>query len=319
MKNLVIVALLVVATIGQVFGQATREQIAIADREISKAEVSFKKAEKSFDSQKAKKIAELKRDYRKQEIAGNRSENKTEIDAALKATKKLQSQIDSVNALTANADMYAKKAELKKWQDKKAELLAQFLEVKDSKKTLANADTTKSAKSDPVALNIKKKSAKADDSSDEETAAKPAKEPKEKADIYDRKIPTEVNRIDYKQRDRSYDLRRDDLVLTKIEQNINSAISPGGQEGGYKVIFDNMYIEPVDFKVFRSNGEQYTSVMVKPGVKRTKYLLPGVYFVHFYVAGKPSGLPCKLTIDGKTYDYDGESCFNFAYMPRFGR
>ncbi|MFA6417382.1 MAG: hypothetical protein WCW61_04295 [Patescibacteria group bacterium] len=317
MKNLVIVTLLVVATIGQVFGQATREQISVADREISKAGIELKKAEKSFESEKAKKLAELKRDYRKTEIAGNRSENKTEIDAALKATKKLQSQIDSISALTANANMYAKQTELKKWQDKKTELLAQFMEVKASKKTLANADTTKSAKSDPVALNIKKKSAKADDSSDEEAATKPAKEPKEKADIYDRKIPTEVNRIDYKQRERSYDLRGSDLLLTKIEQNINSAISPGGQEGGYKVIFDNQYIEPVDFKVFRLNGEQYTSVMINPGVKRIKYFLPGKYVVQFYVAGKPSGAPRPLTIDGKTYDYNGESCFNFAYMPRF--
>lgn len=317
MKNLVIVALLVVATIGQVLGQVTKEQISVADREISKAEVNFKKAEKSFESQKAKKIAELKRDYRRAEIAGNRSENKEEIDAALKATKRLQSQIDSVSASTANADMYAKRTELKKWQDKKTELTAKFLEVKDSKKTMANADTVTSAKSDPVALNIKKKSAKADDSSDEEAAAEPAKEPKEKADIYDRKVPTEVNRVDYKQRERSYDLRRSDLALTKIEQNINSAISPGGQESGYKVIFDNQYIEPVDFKVFRLNGEQYTSVMINPGVKRIKYFLPGKYVVQFYVAGKPSGAPRPLTIDGKTYDYNGESCFNFAYMPRF--
>jgi hypothetical protein len=317
MKKIVILMLLVVATISQVFGQATREQISVADREISRASIELKKAERDFDSQKAKKVAELKRNYRKTEIAGNRSENKTEIDAALKATTKIKNQIDSVFKLTANADMYQKQQALKKWQDKKAELLAQFTEVKTSKKTLANADTTKSAKSDPVALNIKKKSAKADDPSDEETAAKPAKEPKEKVDIYDRKIPTEVNRIDYKQRERSYDLRRDDLVLTKIEQNINSTISPGGQEGGYKVIFDNQYIEPVDFKVFRLNGEQYTAIMIDPGIRSIKYFLPGKYVVRFYVSGKESGAPRPLTIDGKTYDYKGESCFNFAYMPRF--
>jgi hypothetical protein len=308
MKKIVILTLLVAATIGQLFSQVTREQIAVADREISRAEVNFKKAERAFDSQKAKQLAELKRDYRKQEIAGNRSQSKTEIDAALKATTKIKNQIDSVSALTANADMYVKQTELKKWQDKKAELLAQFTEVKASK--------TATAKSDPVKLDIKKKD-KAENSADTTKVAKAAKEPKPEPDIYDRKVPTEVNRVDYKQRERSYDLRRSDLVLTKIEQNINSAISPGGQEGGYKVIFDNMYIEPVDFKVFRISGEQYTSVMIDPGVRRTKYLLPGKYYVQFYVSGKQSGAPRPLTIDGKTYDYKGESCFNFAYMPRF--
>jgi hypothetical protein len=318
MKNLVIMALVLVASMSQVFSQATREQISVADREIGKASIELKKAEKSFESQKAKQLAKFKSDYRKQEIIGNRSENKNEIAAALKVTTKIKSQIDSVSASTANANVYQAQQSLQKWQNKKTELLAQFTEVKPSKKSeTAKADTTKLAKSAPVKLEIKKKADKAENTSDEEIAIKPVKEEKEKPDVYDRKIPTEVRRVSYNRRDRSYDLRRDELVLAKVEQNINSAISPGAPEGGYKVIFDNQYIEPVNFVLRSLNSSVRKAIMISPGVRQTKYLLPGKYVVEFYVSGRLSGAPRPLTIDGQTSDYQGETCFGFVYMPRF--
>jgi hypothetical protein len=299
MKKIVILILVVVATIGQVLAQATREQIAVADREISRAEVDFKKAERDFKSQKAKQLANLNRSSKKWMNVHERSESKTEISTAKDSIESLQHRIDSVSALTADANMYAKQKSLQKYKDERTKLLAQFLEIKSSEKTVVtnSADTTKLAKAEP--------------------AAKPAKATKEKADIYDRKIPTEVNRIDYKQRGRSYDLRRDDLVLTKIEQNINSAISPGGQEGGYKVIFDNQYVEPVNFVLRSINGSARKAIMVSPGIRQTKYLFPGKYVVEFYVNGRLSGAPRPLTIDGQTSDYQGETCFGFVYMPRF--
>lgn len=314
MRNLVILAVLVVATMSQVFAQ-TSAQLNLADREVSKAEVAVKKAEKNFSSEKAKQLAELKRDLRRQEIIGERADTKDGIAAAAAKIKSLKAQIDSVSALTADKKMYESQQVLKSAESQRDSLKKAFLALKPVDKK--NETKKVSAESDPVALNIKKKSAKTDNSSDEEAVAKPAKEPKEKTDIYDRRIPTEVNRVDYNQRERSYTLRREDLVLSQIEKNISSAISPGASEGGYKVIFDNMYIEPVNFMLTAANGSARKAVMVDPGVRQTKYLLPGKYLVTFYVDGRPSGQPRNLVIDGQTCDYKGEACFGFVYMPRF--
>jgi hypothetical protein len=132
-----------------------------------------------------------------------------------------------------------------------------------------------------------------------------------------RSLPVEISRYHHSRRLRVNNLRRENLVLNKIEQNISSSISPSGQESGYKIIFDNMYREAVDFMVCSTDGAGRTSVMVDPGTMRTKYMLPGRYVVQFVVNGCSSGKSRVLNIDGQTSDYKGEACFGFVYMPRF--
>src|SRR5680860_74651 len=295
MKNLVILALLVVATIGQGFSQTMKEKINLTESQIKEISSDLKRSEKNFKSGKAKQLAELKRDYRKWQIAGSRSDDKTEIANALKATTRLQSQIDSINALTSNEEIDAQRDFLKSWQDKKAELIAQFMEVKSSKKTaLANStDITKLV------------------------ALKPAKELKEKADIYDRRIPTEVTNLHYGRRTRSQELQVNDLVLVTVANNMNHAIIPTVSEGGLRVIFDNMYVEPVSFIVRAVNGIARKPIVVDQGKREAHNLLPGKYTVELYINGHISGAPRLLTIDGQTASYKGELCFGFVYAPRF--
>ncbi|MDP2944474.1 MAG: hypothetical protein Q8N57_02790 [bacterium] len=137
-------------------------------------------------------------------------------------------------------------------------------------------------------------------------------------------VPKELSRRGLNRRQRPYTLRREDLVLQKIEANIASSssasINPSGSSvanSGYKIIVANDYPLPVSFIIRSVNGGDRKTVLLGPSKKADIYLIPGSYLVSFERGGTQYGSDRLLTIDGATHIYNGEECFGFAYMPRF--
>jgi len=305
MKNLVILVLVIVAIASQVFGQTKKEKIDLVESQIKTVSSDLKKSEKDFERSKAKQLAEWKKELRGWQIRGSRSDNKDEIAAALKATTQLKSQIDSLTALESNEEIDAQKLFLQNWQDKKNELIAQFVEADASEKVAT------------AAKNNAKTGNQGNDAVKKEKVAKATKEPKEKADIYDRRIPTEVTNLHYGRRSRSFDLQREDTMLEKVKNNLPVSKS-SSSDVEFKVILHNMYISPVEFRIFFSNGKQYTSFMVFPGKKQVEsFFLPDAYTVRFFVNGRETGSSIVIHIDGNIRKYDNEECGNYVYMSRF--
>jgi hypothetical protein len=286
-----VVALMITVIIGQpVFGQT--KALDLISGQIKTATADLKRAEKKFDSEKARKIYELKKESRNQEIKGLRSNNPEVIDAAAISIKTLNTQVDSVSKMESNADVQLAAKRLYELQQEKAsvfesELAAAKANAKPATKT---ATTPDSAEPTPVVAKI---------------------------DPYDRKIPTRLTKLDRNQRSRSHATRVDEVLISRVENNANMVMTPAGNSGGYKVIFDNMYSSPVNFIARSISSSVKVAVMVDPGVMCTKYMLPGKYMVEIYINGVMSEQPKLMTIDGQECDYKGNLCFNYAFAPKF--
>lgn len=133
----------------------------------------------------------------------------------------------------------------------------------------------------------------------------------------DRNVPREMSRYTKGRRERANTIRRQELVLSKIESNLNSAISPISNESGYKVIFDNQYSLRTTFILTGIDGGQRLAVSMAPKSKEVHYLIPGIYYVEYYISGRKLDKVDKLTIDGEIHYYNGEACYNFAYNDRY--
>ncbi len=139
-----------------------------------------------------------------------------------------------------------------------------------------------------------------------------------------RAVPAEISPRELRRRQRSNFLRRDDLVLEKIEANISgtpssASISPSNSSvsnAGYKVILANDYFLPISFIIRPINGGEKKTIVVSAAKKDVIYLIPGRYEVDFFQGTNPHGTDI-LTIDGSVQRYKGEDCFGFAYMPQF--
>lgn len=129
-------------------------------------------------------------------------------------------------------------------------------------------------------------------------------------------VPMEISPRETRRRARSNYLRREELVLEKIEGNLTT-INPAGQTAGYKVILHNMYILPITFYICPMDGGDKKSVNLEPNKKTETYLVPGRYTVTFLNGGTIIGGSRLMTVDGSTHNYQGEECFAFAYMPRW--
>jgi len=137
----------------------------------------------------------------------------------------------------------------------------------------------------------------------------------------DQTIPKEMGKLTKSRRQNSNVIRREELVLVKIENNIGgtgAAINPNDEATGYKVIFDNKYSLSTTFALVPLNGGEKLSINLAPRTRADSYVLPGKYLVEFYVNGrKRDELTSPLTIDGTSHQYEGESCFGFVYKSRF--
>ena len=114
-------------------------------------------------------------------------------------------------------------------------------------------------------------------------------------------IPREMSCITKRRRERSNVIRRQELVLSKIEGNLNSTVNPGVSEGGYKVIFDNKYSLNTTFILLGVDGGQRLAVSLAGKTKERHYILPGRYVVEYYVAGRKMNEVGRLTIDGEAH------------------
>ncbi len=135
-------------------------------------------------------------------------------------------------------------------------------------------------------------------------------------------IPKEMGNVTVHRRLNSNVVRRQEMVIGKIENNLNGtsvSVAPTDTgmitSAGYKVIFHNYYYDNVNFRVEPLNGGDRTSYTLKSGGKEVHYLIPGSYLIHYYSAGTELCSPQIMTIDGQVRSYEGEPCYNFAYMP----
>lgn len=130
-------------------------------------------------------------------------------------------------------------------------------------------------------------------------------------------IPKEMRASTKNRRQRSNVVRREELVLSKIESNINQQVAPASSGGGYKIIFDNQYSLNTTFVLKGIDGGQRLAVSVAPRTKERHFVVPGNYLVEYYVGGRKSPSVTKLTVDGETHYYETEPCFGFAYKSRY--
>jgi hypothetical protein len=288
-KMMLVLVLMVVATVGQLLAQ----DLASVNRQIKKTEADVTKAEKKFEVEKSRKIFSLQREIKNQTLISSRADDTKRRDEVNLVIIRLNGQVDSVKGLKKVADPEVKaiSKELYDLQQKQATLLNAAKE-QQSKIVTATATAKDSSRKVPVVV---------------KTPVNPC----------DRSIPTRLTKLDRNQRNRSHETRLDELVIAQVENNVKATFDPASQQSGYKVVFDNMYTQPVNFIVRASGGIGRVSLVVEPGVIRTKYLLPGNYTVEVYVNGILSGQSRPMKIDGQECDYKGMACFGYVYMPRF--
>lgn len=131
------------------------------------------------------------------------------------------------------------------------------------------------------------------------------------------RIPREMSYSTKNRRLRSNVVRREELTLAKIENNINQAIVPVGSEGGYKVIFDNLYSQQVTFILRGMDGGQRMAVALQPRTMESHYVIPGRYSVEYVVGGRKLATVQKLTVDGEQHWYKSIPCFGFVYKAKY--
>jgi len=134
-------------------------------------------------------------------------------------------------------------------------------------------------------------------------------------------IPREMNHCTTRRRHNANHIRREELVIQKVENTLNGqsgqAITPVADSAGFMVILHNDYALPIQFSIAGINGGDKKSYVLRKGEKTKVYLIPGQYMVTFLRGGNTIGHPVVLTIDGSVHNYMGEDCFGFAYMPRY--
>lgn len=126
-------------------------------------------------------------------------------------------------------------------------------------------------------------------------------------------VPRELTPKEFDARSRGNVVRRQELVLGKIEANISeSAINPSG----LKVIVANEYWLPITFKFEPLDGGERFSINLPPRGKEYVFLIPGRYLVRYLNGGKEICLPVELNLDGSKHNYRGEYYFGYVYMPK---
>lgn len=125
-------------------------------------------------------------------------------------------------------------------------------------------------------------------------------------------VPKELSIYHKNRRSRANVIRREELVLSKIEANISQSIEGGVAESGYKVIFDNKYSLNVTFILKSLDGSQRFAISLAPRTKERHYILPGRYQVECIISGRRFKDVSYLNIDGQQHFYETEPCFGFV-------
>jgi hypothetical protein len=133
----------------------------------------------------------------------------------------------------------------------------------------------------------------------------------------DNTAPRELSIVSKNRRQRANFVRREELVLSKIEGNINQQIDGGVEGGGYKVIFDNKYSLNTTFILRSVDGGERLAVSLAPRTKERHYVIPGRYLVESVVGGRKSLMVHNLTVDGEMHYYETEPCFGFVSKDRY--
>jgi len=126
-------------------------------------------------------------------------------------------------------------------------------------------------------------------------------------------VPKELSSRELDQRKNSFAVRRQEMLLEKISNNIHG--SRVDSSNGYKVVLDNNYYKTIVFDIVGNTGGDHASVVLRPKEKRYINLIPDTYTVKCLEGGRQLSSRI-MTIDGSMHDYKGEKCFNFAFVTR---
>lgn len=130
-------------------------------------------------------------------------------------------------------------------------------------------------------------------------------------------MPKEISVFSKNRRQRANVVRREELVLSKIETNLSAVEPNAGEYGGYKVIFDNKYGLNTTFVLRGLDGGERLAISLGPRTKEVHHVLPGRYVIEYHVNGRRLEATRPLTIDGQRHFYESEPCFGFVYMSRY--
>ncbi|PIR95269.1 hypothetical protein COT93_03385 [Candidatus Falkowbacteria bacterium CG10_big_fil_rev_8_21_14_0_10_37_18] len=134
----------------------------------------------------------------------------------------------------------------------------------------------------------------------------------------DDEVPTEISSHERDQRKNSFQVRRQEMVLSKVSDYINGvAISSDAvvSRNGYKVLLINDYYLTVSFVIKGLDGGDDISVTLSPRTKDSVYLLPGRYYASCLDGNRPLGSK-ELNVDGSRHSYKGELCFESVRVSR---
>lgn len=114
-------------------------------------------------------------------------------------------------------------------------------------------------------------------------------------------------------RQRANVIRREEMVIQKVEKNLDS-VNPTNSNGGYLVILCNQNYNHASFKISSMDGAEHTSHTLKGKTSLDVYLLPGKYLITSTVGGIKELNPIVIEITGEVKSLFGRECFGYALV-----
>lgn len=128
-------------------------------------------------------------------------------------------------------------------------------------------------------------------------------------------VPKEITRYEAEARSMANDLRRQEMVLKKVENNLGQSKNDASSEDkGLKIIVENNYGADITFMICPIDGGEQTAVCLASKKMTEINLIPGKYIVSTYAGGRQIGEPRNLSVDGTIRNYKGKACYNFICM-----
>jgi hypothetical protein len=127
-------------------------------------------------------------------------------------------------------------------------------------------------------------------------------------------IPKEMSNYTRRRCQNSNVVRREELVISKVENNIG-AVNPQSSRSGYLVILENQNSNIASFEICPLNGGETTSHVLASDKTLDIYLVPGRYLVTVVLGGYKRYAPEVLEITGQVKTVLGRECFGYSLIP----
>ena len=109
-------------------------------------------------------------------------------------------------------------------------------------------------------------------------------------------------------------LRREEMVIEKVEGNLGSVNPQENSNGGYLVILSNQNYNDVNFSIQPIDGGDKVGHVLKGKTNLDIYLIPGRYLVTATVGGIKKLDPIIINITGEKMTIFGRECFSYALV-----